>query len=110
MRISDWSSDVCSSDLPVALVQVEPVDADDVGEEAFSGFDNPVEEARRIDDARRIAFAPFDGAADGIGNRQRGHAGFYRGRPGKKEGAHKNGAPCGAPGGDRKSTRLNSSH
>src|SRR3546814_13304777 len=46
---------------PVALVQVEPVDADDVDEEAFSGFDNPVEEARRIDDARRIAFAPFDG-------------------------------------------------
>src|SRR3546814_18768384 len=26
MRISDWSSDVCSSDLPPVLVEIEPVD------------------------------------------------------------------------------------
>src|SRR3546814_1315214 len=39
MRISDWSSDVCSSDLPVPEYQLPVVLPEDV---AFSGVQSPI--------------------------------------------------------------------
>src|SRR3546814_8945161 len=41
MRISDWSSDVCSSDLFVAILALEPATTHWVGEMAFAFIVTP---------------------------------------------------------------------
>src|SRR3546814_14277585 len=73
MRISDWSSDVCSSDLQVVLVGAEPVEdvdpvrrrdlkpSDDVGERAVEA--RSVREIVVIAVAHALAQESFDLAA-----------------------------------------------
>src|SRR3546814_6498818 len=102
MRISDWSSDVCSSDLEDA---VDAVDA--VGGEAL---------AQALDDGNAAGHRGLvaDGAADALGQsgkrgavvREQRLVGGDHMAPGAQRGLHD------LPGGvlDRKSTRLNSSH
>src|SRR3546814_3283382 len=102
MRISDWSSDVCSSDLALSE---RPVSADAVafGEVSLSGEVRPVAHgALRLKEAGKLGFeralVPAGMAGEKSGLRLSGF---------KTLGAlvdHMLGR------GDRKSTRLNSSH
>src|SRR3546814_8354340 len=41
MRISDWSSDVCSSDLPIAARELNIVDVASIGESRTSTIPDP---------------------------------------------------------------------
>src|SRR3546814_1645358 len=52
MRISDWSSDVCSSDLEPARIGADDVDRRDVGGDAFE--QRRVEISRVVDVTRRV--------------------------------------------------------
>src|SRR3546814_4175118 len=96
MRISDWSSDVCSSDLSVALYGSAPCRSGSLLRSAASIRPSlaPVERGallRRGDQP----YGPGGGLVGGIGARQpalHGRAAFDRDRR------------------DRKTTRLNSSH
>src|SRR3546814_1268305 len=106
MRISDWSSDVCSSDLAVALdvAQMGPCRL----QATLANLDDP-----RLDDGApnpegRVAVArgedaPDAGAAPDTIAMEGGAAGLRSAAhlaPGQRHGTEQ----------DRKSTRLNSSH
>src|SRR3546814_2518685 len=100
MRISDWSSDVCSSDLLVALAVV--------------GRPVPGEERQRVQVARRVD------AGTGVAVLQPGAADVVvlvddrvadaRLVEADGEGEPRDARPHDEDVGDRKSTRLNSSH
>src|SRR3546814_9409069 len=87
MRISDWSSDVCSSDLPES----------DLLESAMDDF-----ERRHLLGDEQHFLAARDGGGDDVGDRLR------LARPGRPLDDER--SPAGGLGEDRKSTRLNSSH
>src|SRR3546814_1263609 len=99
MRISDWSSDVCSSDLRERLRTAHP---------AEPGGQDPL--ARRV--ARKVTPRNFgeglvgalnDALAADVNPRPRGHLTVHH-----QPGAIELQASCSMR--DRKSTRLNSSH
>src|SRR3546814_2085850 len=104
MRISDWSSDVCSSDLPLAVapqLQEAPYSLDDfrfiMGHARYrSGIavavDSPFESMADLIDAGRSGKELNYAATDALGA-------ITMVRLGNTTGAQ-----------DRKSTRLNSSH
>src|SRR3546814_2862590 len=107
MRISDWSSDVCSSDLPAPcgrdpVLAIEDRKLDD---QENAGGDHPAEH-RRYDPARRDAAhaRPVDGIYTGGSDAAAGD---------RADDGMGGGDGRAQPGGeveDRKSTRLNSSH
>src|SRR3546814_4012652 len=105
MRISDWSSDVCSSDLPKAIGErIHPVAMAHPDPMLFTHLPDAVEQRRMFDHLDK-------GAAElaMIGGRHptaqlRGH-----GLPAKADAEHRH-ARLEHPLRDRKSTRLNSSH
>src|SRR3546814_19245556 len=55
MRISDWSSDVCSSDLPSALAPQGPADTSTIAHDAGHGFAYLPLEHRPPRDERELA-------------------------------------------------------
>src|SRR3546814_19996508 len=100
MRISDWSSDVCSSDLPagqgigIGLFETGRVDEPEIEIEQPSLALAPVaRDARQIVDQRqRLARQPVEkrgladmGAADAPNDRKKGH-GFKCRRSGESRG------------------------
>src|SRR3546814_7443247 len=101
MRISDWSSDVCSSDLVIGLAETAHDVATDVGFGALA-----VEKrGELIGWQRRFQCRQR--------NRVRGDAvaaRFLGDRADEAVGAGLGGRVCGEPRLARKSTRLNSSH
>src|SRR3546814_6638938 len=103
MRISDWSSDVCSSDLLIAADKAAPYlmrRTEDVARETFAfGIASDVRPAPAV--GRRISRAATHAEHIGAGSEQEkgGHA-----EDEDRPAAHL------APEQDRKSTRLNSSH
>src|SRR3546814_9405141 len=101
MRISDWSSDVCSSDLHVAILDDGGADRDGgvhvaVPAEVADGaaVDATLDRLDLVDDFHR---ADFRRAGQGAGGERRGQ------RVQRVE-------TFLQAAGDRKSTRLNSSH
>src|SRR3546814_5125215 len=100
MRISDWSSDVCSSDLDLTIVLLATVPLQDL------------KQIRELTDAAGVALVDC-GVTGGQTVRQNGlvclvgadEVAFARARP-VLDGFAKSVALMG----DRKSTRLNSSH
>src|SRR3546814_4424185 len=100
MRISDWSSDVCSSD----LVEVDPEVERQVGDGDLAGLGV----GKRV-----VAGGSGHGGFRGRRGRGVGCVALATGQgdgetEGKQESAH--GHPGEWTGSDRKSTRLNSSH
>src|SRR3546814_1535475 len=95
MRISDWSSDVCSSDLP-DYPHPGPHDRDD--QQAGPHIAPDAARDRPRADAR------------GVGRQARHAAGEGPQGPEDRKGADQPGDADRRRGGDRKSTRLNSSH
>src|SRR3546814_4683506 len=96
MRISDWSSDVCSSDLDRGFVENDAASAD-------------------VDDG--VHGAEVDGDVIGVGRKavEEAHGGGLGFHARKTAVAGRPRAPLDihaehVGGGDRKSTRLNSSH
>src|SRR3546814_3048914 len=119
MRISDWSSDVCSSDLSLACIQHPELDAGCVGHtahETIESFDLPHQMA--LSQAADGGIAGHDADAvtavrnqGGAGAEARGRGrGFTAGVPT----AYHDDVETFGSGHlqplDRKSTRLNSSH
>src|SRR3546814_10116231 len=108
MRISDWSSDVCSSDLLAAIAEIVAHDHLHIG--AARRHPDVVERKRA-----GLQLAPRNQGAVGIhldGTRRFQHAGNERLWKGDQERVL---VECTrnadtAEQGDRKSTRLNSSH
>src|SRR3546814_3340186 len=112
MRISDWSSDVCSSDLWADLVLVAPATADFMARLAH-GHGNDLLTTLCLATAAPIALAPAMNRlmwADAVTQKNRlllEGDGVHLFGPGVGDQA------CGETGAgriDRKSTRLNSSH
>src|SRR3546814_4491286 len=112
MRISDWSSDVCSSDLAV--------DQDRLGRAADSGAAH-LGVDREADRLRRIGGAVDIEMVDAVEMREHGHARFVLHARDEALAAARDDdvdqplraehcADRGAVLRDRKSTRLNSSH
>src|SRR3546814_10455453 len=107
MRISDWSSDVCSSDLAKAARTVEFV-----GSDPLHGFERPPVAAavaiglaaKELRDGKRLAGQGerLDAAGKGLSRAQRAGAAA---RPGPRDPE-----TFGRVDVDRKSTRLNSRH
>src|SRR3546814_4186846 len=103
MRISDWSSDVCSSDLDAAPCGVEEgafdMDAEDaghpLGDRRVDGSDPALDHRQIVADQRRQQPGGAEAAVRGGDRRDRRDAGV---------GVEQRTAA------DRKSTRLNSSH
>src|SRR3546814_10596440 len=90
MRISDWSSDVCSSDLQV---DAEQVDAEQHRQREQADRDQLFgQDALRVVDLSVAPQQPFDRAQDDLDAGIEQHRHDQRGEQ------------------DRKSTRLNSSH
>src|SRR3546814_1536719 len=99
MRISDWSSDVCSSDLKLIGGGVEVAQPIvDLGEIALE----------RVDFARH-GFGILADGGDGVGHGVGGEGGFVDGGGDRGDGLRL-GFHCRTDAVDRKSTRLNSSH
>src|SRR3546814_8678040 len=111
MRISDWSSDVCSSDLPAAiglfgdralLALLEhrgtAIEVDQRGAGVEVGHDPGIGVARRL-----ARLAEFENLRDVAGDRQAV-------RPRRAGEGRAIAAVAAIADGDRKSTRLNSSH
>src|SRR3546814_8061027 len=102
MRISDWSSDVCSSDLGVAAMHQIHL-AGDIGQvQGF--FDRGIAAA----DYRHVLITEEKPVAGSTGRHALALEGFLRGQA-KIFGGGASGDNQGVAG-DRKSTRLNSSH
>src|SRR3546814_4854402 len=99
MRISDWSSDVCSSDLATDYAKADP--ARSFAERRGITFRERVAEIVR--QAPEKARGMFDGLRLAIGGQDRGAPAA----PERQRGIFADFKPL-AP--DRKSTRLNSSH
>src|SRR3546814_9190392 len=107
MRISDWSSDVCSSDLHLARLDVADDDRSRTLAKHRAGKENheligPDDPARIIDDADAVAVAVERNAdiASPFDHRSLNLLQIFRHR----------GIRVMSGKGDRKSTRLNSSH
>src|SRR3546814_3186998 len=94
MRISDWSSDVCSSDLPGQALEVAGLAKHDLAAGPLQG------QARRDAGARRAAVDLPSREDAGVACRRRGVGIAAVGEDGAVEKREV----------DRKSTRLNSSH
>src|SRR3546814_1241491 len=127
MRISDWSSDVCSSDLEMFHLRAEPVsaepkrtaDADEALERfRMTGHGAGSEHARQRVPHQGLAIAvhlvvAFDPWLEHILDEAKEFLGASRGRPGPLL-VDRHGQVPGTPRQDvrpdRKSTRLNSSH
>src|SRR3546814_3200037 len=99
MRISDWSSDVCSSDLQIADIGRDEHPARLRGVEPHIDDDlrNPFLDIIEEQDLREIGDREQDGDARKAGREECGERGFHR-LGGQRRQV------------DRKSTRLNSSH
>src|SRR3546814_9501737 len=114
MRISDWSSDVCSSDLPRDIIIFVRAELTDEGRTTERLFDRlAVIDAggdrfgqRRVDD---IALSPLELRA-AAGSEQGGEAEHDEARARGKGRPFPFGNRPHEGGTDRKSTRLNSSH
>src|SRR3546814_5459860 len=115
MRISDWSSDVCSSDLrmttqdveaitPQSLINIRPVVAalkEFFGTSQLSQFMDQTNPIAGLTHKRRLsALGPGGLSRDRAGMEVRDVHPSHYGRM----------CPIETPEGDRKSTRLNSSH
>src|SRR3546814_5700003 len=98
MRISDWSSDVCSSDLPRFTVMQPELNLLDRDQ-----YEGPLQE---LCIAEGIGVIPYYSLAAGY------LTGKYRGADdlGQSARGYKANAYMAGRGPDRKSTRLNSSH
>src|SRR3546814_3885776 len=122
MRISDWSSDVCSSDLPGASLL--PVDEKGAVGDCFGpkeaifaafleqmgeGTQQPVAVNAAVDDEMRDMDAlRADLASETL--RQGAHAGLGARKSTEQRLSADRPRGAGKGNGDRKSTRLNSSH
>src|SRR3546814_2403675 len=101
MRISDWSSDVCSSDLPEELIDNLNACAEAIGEAGALGIDNQGESCLAWNAETKEAVSPVIVWQDSR------TAGIIESL--KQDGAEAETlARAGLP--DRKSTRLNSNH
>src|SRR3546814_9818832 len=106
MRISDWSSDVCSSDLPPSAA---------AGAERARANDAGLDDGRTVDGDRRAAAATEAAVAarDDVERveivAREADAAFAVGR-GRDVGCGERAARQVDRGKDRQSTRLNSSH
>src|SRR3546814_2786578 len=118
MRISDWSSDVCSSDLPVAQVgQVVAAGDAELGQGALDAvLEHLLQAVPGVGGAfARLVDAVLDHVAHGVaavvGELARGllQVQAFLDQPFEQLGALGLGAAERADAGDRKSTRLNSS-
>src|SRR3546814_4457198 len=101
MRISDWSSDVCSSDLHAPLAAPRPALGRRAQPESRRGEHPPVRDRPPLSRRRRASDA---GAVDG-GRQARAQLASGQSRTVRRVRREGGGARA-----DRKSTRLNSSH
>src|SRR3546814_8953017 len=102
MRISDWSSDVCSSDLDEQIVVIlrgarAPEDQRREEQPDADERDRPLRPCLGARDERKRAEQRNGKTADDIADGERTRSPLNRGQP-------------AIDGEDRKSTRLNSSH
>src|SRR3546814_1791835 len=110
MRISDWSSDVCSSDLAAGSADLEEGDpGDQPRAQQLAGADRLAGALRRGAAAPRPARAPADRAGDHRGTRAP-PGGFHPRLRALRQAAVAAAAAGGVAAVNRKSTRLNSSH
>src|SRR3546814_5791293 len=104
MRISDWSSDVCSFDLPIDFLEIQKIalvhQAD--GFHAWPGYG---ERGSTDEIGFGYDLAGIESGLDGLSGCDR----ISPSRPARKAGPVQQLKPVGAKI-DRKSTRLNSSH
>src|SRR3546814_4120659 len=108
MRISDWSSDVCSSDLPPRIAARHVAVAEQAGHGlAVDRLRNVlIVGGQAVVAGRILVLAAMEAASAGYGEGHDHPLPLLQGRsrPGLHNFAHEFMAP------DRKSTRLNSSH
>src|SRR3546814_5910309 len=97
LRISDWSSDVCSSDLIPAAVDADAGDCEVDVHDLGGAIDGDLQVCL-VDDLEVVGE-----------NGRTGNCGAHVAR-GLFGDGHRSMPACGRPRGDRKSTRLNSSH